>query len=83
MIFHVGDDVEVLCDHEKDDGERVRGWLRGVVVQADPKMVAIQFTNNVYLTDGWMIPDHVLWCEQKAKNLRFYKATRKRRERKK
>ncbi len=24
-------------------------------------MVAVQFRTNVYLTDGWMVPDHILW----------------------
>lgn len=79
-IYSVGDDVEVFCDHDRN-GERVRDWLRGVVVQADPKMVAIQFTDNVYLTDGWMVPDHVLWSTQKSANLRPYKANRRRRPR--
>jgi hypothetical protein len=79
-IFQVGDDVEVYCDHEMND-ERVRGWLHGVVVQADEKMVAVQFQENVYLTDGWMVPDHVLWCPQKSTNIRYFKANRKRRPR--
>lgn len=67
--FQVGDSVEVLCDHDKDE-ERVRGWLEGVVVQVDPKMVAVQFHENVYLTDGWMVPDHVLWCPKESPNMR-------------
>jgi len=58
--FQVGDPVEVLCDHEKN-GERIRDWARGIVVQVDEKMVAVQFRTNVYLTDGWMVPDHILW----------------------
>lgn len=78
--FKVGDSVEVFCDHERD-GDRVRDWLRGVVVQADTKMVAVQFQENVYLTDGWMIPDHVLWCTQKSSTIRMYRAKRKRRPR--
>ena len=76
-IFQVGDRVEVYCDHELD-GERVRDWLQGVVVQADAKMVAIQFLENVYLTNGWMVPDHVLWCTQKSTNIRYYKPGRRR-----
>ena len=70
-FFEVGDVVEVYCDHNNDTGDRVRGWVRGVVVQADPKMVAVQFQESVYLTDGWMVPDHVLWCPQKSKNIRY------------
>ncbi|HET6847006.1 MAG TPA: hypothetical protein VFH29_09235 [Anaerolineales bacterium] len=58
--FDVGDSVEVFCDHE-EDGERVRGWIKGVVVQVDNKLVAVQFRSNVFLTDGWMVPDRILW----------------------
>lgn len=67
--FEVGDTVEVFCDHEKS-GERTRGWLRGIVVQVDPKMVAVQFRSNVYLTDGWMVPDHILWYPQNSPHIR-------------
>jgi hypothetical protein len=65
----VGDLVEVYCDHEKN-GTRIRGWLRGIVVQVDPKMLAVQFRTNVYLTDGWMVPDHILWFPQNSKHMR-------------
>ncbi len=58
--FQVGDTVDVFCDHEKG-GERVRGWVRGIVVQVDNKLVAVQFRSNVFLTDGWMVPDRILW----------------------
>jgi hypothetical protein len=58
--FQVGDTVEVYCDHEKNK-ERVRGWIRGIVVQVDNKLVAVQFRSNVFLTDGWMVPDRILW----------------------
>jgi hypothetical protein len=67
--FDVGDTVEVYCDHEKN-GQRVRGWLKGIVVQVDPKMVAVQFRTNVYLTDGWMVPDHILWYPLNSQHLR-------------
>ncbi len=67
--YQVGDTVEVLCDHEKG-GERIRGWLKGIVVQVDPKMVAVQFRSNVYLTDGWMVPDHILWYPQNSPHIR-------------
>jgi hypothetical protein len=67
--YEVGDPVEVFCDHEKN-GERFRGWLRGIVVQVDPKMVAVQFRTNVFLTDGWMVPDHILWYPQKSPHIR-------------
>jgi hypothetical protein len=67
--FRVGELVDVLCDHTRD-GERVRDWLQCVVVQADRKMLAIQFVDDVYLTDGWMVPDRVLWCQQSGANIR-------------
>lgn len=68
--YQVGDTVEVFCDHEKND-QRVRGWLKGIVVQVDLKMVAVQFRTNVYLTDGWMVPDHILWYPMNSTNMRF------------
>ena len=67
--YKVGDKEEVYCDHEKN-GDRIRGWLLGTVVQVDPKMIAVQFRDNVYLTDGWMVPDHVLWCPKDSLNIR-------------
>ena len=67
--YHVGDRVEVYCDHDKAN-ERVRDWLEGTVVQVDPKLVAVQFKDSVYLTDGWMVPDHVLWCPKNSSQLR-------------
>ena len=69
FVYEVGDTVEVFCDHEKNS-ERIRGWLRGIVVQVDPKMVAVQFRTNVYLTDGWMVPDHILWFPQTSPHIR-------------
>lgn len=67
--YQVGDRVDVYCDHERGS-DRVRDWLEGVVVQVDLKMIAVQFQENVYLTDGWMVPDHVLWCPKTAKTIR-------------
>ena len=75
--FAVGDQIEVFCDHDLN-GNRIRGWLEGTVVQVDPKMLAIQFQVNVYLTDGWMVPDHVLWCPKNSTNIR--KVVRRRRK---
>jgi hypothetical protein len=77
----VGEVVEVYCDHNRD-GSRVRDWLQGVVVQADEKMVAIQFTEDVYLTDGWMVPDRVLWTQHGSESIRQSKRKRKRAKRK-
>lgn len=81
-IYQVGDRVEVYCDHENEEGDRVRGWLEGVIVQVDPKIVAVQFKEPVYLTDGWMVPDHVLWCPPNSTQIRAALKT-KRRPRKK
>lgn len=67
--FDVGDTVEVFCDHERN-GERVRGWIKGVVVQVDNKLVAVQFRSNVFLTDGWMVPDRILWYSLTSDQIR-------------
>jgi hypothetical protein len=68
--YEVGDSVEAYCDHEKSN-ERVRGWLKGVVVQVDNnKMVAVQFRSNVFLTDGWMVPDRILWYPTNSDQIR-------------
>ena len=67
--YKVGEVVDVLCDHNLDS-ERVRDWLQGIVVQANYKMVAVQFVEEVYLTDGWMVPDRILFCQQGAANIR-------------
>ncbi|MFH1184290.1 MAG: hypothetical protein V1755_04530 [Chloroflexota bacterium] len=67
--FDVADSVEVFCDHELD-GERVRGWVKGVVVQVDNKLVAVQFRSNVFLTDGWMVPDRILWYSLSSDQIR-------------
>lgn len=68
-VFEVGDIVEVYCDHEKNH-ERVRGWIKGIVVQVDNKMLAVQFRSNVFLTDGWMVPDRILWYPLNSEHLR-------------
>ena len=70
--YEVGDRVEVFCDHDRQK-ERVRDWLEGTVVQVDPKMIAVQFQESVYLTDGWMVPDHVLWCPKTSAQIRLSK----------
>ncbi len=67
--FEVGGGVEVFCDHEKNK-ERIRGWVKGIVVQVDNKMVAVQFRSNVYLTDGWMVPDRILWFPINSEHMR-------------
>ena len=77
--LRVGDMVEVYCDHDDAEDNRVRDWLKGVVVQIDPKIVAVQFRENVYLTDGWMVPDHVLWCPKNSSNLRKAREIKRRR----
>ena len=69
ISYEVGDMVEVLCDHNQED-QRIRDWLNGVVVQVDEKMVAVQFNQDVYLTDGWMVPDRVLWCQPNSDVIR-------------
>ncbi len=78
--YEVGDRVDVYCDHD-EDGNRVRDWLEGVVVQAEEKRVAVQFVQDVYLTNGWKVPDRVLWCPQGSKNIRPATRRRSRRSR--
>jgi hypothetical protein len=75
--FQVGDKVEVFCDHEKNR-ERIRGWIQGVVVQVDNKLVAVQFRSNVYLTDGWMVPDRILWYPLTSEHMRQCRARNRR-----
>ena len=65
----------MLCDHNQH-GERVHDWLEGVVVQVDAKMLAVQFQENVYLTDGWMVPDHVLWYPKNSRSVRTMQTRR-------
>ena len=67
--YKVGERVEVNCDHTRE-GDRVRDWLEGTVVQVDQKMVAVQFQADVYLTDGWMVPDRVLWFPTESTSIR-------------
>ena len=74
--FEVGDTVEVFCDHEKNR-ERIRGWAKGIVVQVDNKMVAVQFRLNVFLTDGWMVPDRILWYPLNSEHIRPAAGTKK------
>jgi hypothetical protein len=80
--YQAGDRVEIYCDHNQD-GVRIRDWLGGVVVQADRKMVAVQFLEDVYLTNGWMVPDRVLWCLQTSNTIRPASRRRSRRSRSK
>lgn len=78
--FEVGDNVEVYCDHEKDK-ERIRGWLKGIVVQVDNnKMVAVQFRSNVFLTDGWMVPDRILWYPVNSEHIRALPSKKSKKE---
>ena len=74
--YQVGDTVEAFCDHEKGD-QRIKGWLKGTVVQIDGKLVAVQFQSEVYLTDGWMVPDHILWFPKASSQLRQKGAVKK------
>ena len=67
--YRVGEKVEVYCDHTLE-GDRIRDWLEGTVVQVDQKMVAVQFQTDVYLTDGWMVPDRVLWFPTESSSIR-------------
>ncbi|OQY31402.1 MAG: hypothetical protein B6I38_05870 [Anaerolineaceae bacterium 4572_5.1] len=69
-VYQVADRVEVYCDHDDKNDERVRGWMKGIVAQVDNKLVAVQFRVNVYLTDGWMVPDRILWYPSNSEHIR-------------
>jgi|WetSurMetagenome_2_1015567.scaffolds.fasta_scaffold222375_2 hypothetical protein len=75
IAVSIGDIVEVFCDHKRS-GRRVRDWVEGVVVHADDRMTAIQFRNDVYLTDGWMVPDRILWFNKGTAKIRLAKKGR-------
>jgi hypothetical protein len=75
LAVSIGDLVEVYCDHKRS-GRRVRDWVEGVVVHADDRMTAIQFRNDVYLTDGWMVPDRILWFNKGTAKIRLAKKGR-------
>ncbi|MBN2085015.1 MAG: hypothetical protein JW748_07290 [Anaerolineales bacterium] len=75
VAVSIGDIVEVFCDHKRS-GRRVRDWVEGVVVHADDRMTAIQFRNDVYLTDGWMVPDRILWFNKGSVKIRLAKKSR-------
>ena len=75
--YQVADRVEVYCDHDDKENERVRGWNKGIVAQVDGKLVAVQFRMNVYLTEGWMVPDKILWFPTNSKEIRPIKRARK------
>ena len=75
--YEIGEHVEVFCDHDQEK-ERIRDWLEGVIVKKGSKKVAVQFDKTVYLTDGWMVPDRVLWCSIKSANIRRVRRRRRR-----
>ncbi len=68
--YQVADRVEVFCEHDDKEKERVKGWLKGTVAQVDHKLVAVQFRVNIYLTEGWMVPDKILWFPKNSKDIR-------------
>ena len=41
------------------------------------EMVAVQFRSNVYLTDGWMVPDRILWYSLASEHIRPAAGTKK------
>jgi hypothetical protein len=67
--FSIGDTAEVKCAHLVN-GKMVEGWLTGIVVDADYRMAAIQFDTDVYASNGWRIPERILWCAHGSPNIR-------------
>jgi hypothetical protein len=57
------------CDHIREE-KRVNDWLAGTVVQADHRMLAVQFDTAVFSSNGWLIPDRILWCAHGSPNIR-------------
>jgi hypothetical protein len=41
------------------------------------KMVAVQFRSNVFLTDGWMVPDRILWYPVTSEHIRHVPGKKK------
>ena len=72
--FTVGESVEMLCDHIRNNGQIVNDWLPGRVAQADARMVAVKFETDVFSSNGWRIPDRILWCAHGSKNIRRKKS---------
>jgi hypothetical protein len=67
--YQPGDKVEVKCDHDLNR-VRINGWVKGTVVQVENKLLAVQFKTDIFLTDGWMVPDRILWFTFDSANLR-------------
>ncbi|MEK6574407.1 MAG: hypothetical protein AABZ58_08860 [Chloroflexota bacterium] len=67
--FSVGENAEVKCAHLVD-GKQVEAWLAGIVVDADYRMAAIRFESDVYASNGWRIPERILWCAHGSPNIR-------------
>ncbi|MBI3761178.1 MAG: hypothetical protein HY260_04865 [Chloroflexi bacterium] len=67
--FSIGDLVEVNCAHVKT-GQKTSGWVPGVVIEADYRMAAVRFDVDVYSSNGWLIPDRILWLAHGSKNIR-------------
>lgn len=67
--YILDEQVEVFCDHIFNE-ERIRDWQIGKVVEVDNRMVAIKFSTGVYSSNGYKIPDQILWCTHGSQNIR-------------
>ena len=67
--YEVGERVEMYCPHRRA-GQVVTDWLPGRVTQADFRMVAVSFETDVYASNGWPVPERVLWCTHGSRHLR-------------
>lgn len=61
--------MEVCC-HHRQGGQIQHGWVAGEVVQVDQRMAAIRFDVDVYSSNGWLMPERILWCAHGSPNLR-------------
>ena len=58
--FQVGDTVEVFCDHEKN-GERVAAGSKASWCKWITNWWPCNSVRMFFSTDGWMVPDRILW----------------------
>lgn len=68
--YEVGDHVEMYCSHLTPQGP-TNGWLAGRVVQVDYRMVAVKLEGQVFASNGWPIPDGILWSAHGSSRLRL------------
>ena len=69
IFYDVGDSVEVFCDHEKGS-DRIRGGCEELWSRLIKKWSQFNLIQTYFLTDGWMVPDHILWFPHTSLHIR-------------